>query len=35
VSYLGGITFTSLYSICPLITPEIVDFNALIIGSFN
>ena len=35
VNYFGGITFTSLYSICPLITLEIVDFNALIIGSFN
>ena len=35
VNYFGGITLTSLYSICPLITLEIVVFNALIIGSFN
>ena len=35
VNYFGGITLTSLNSICPLITLEIVDFNALIIGSFN
>ena len=35
VNYFGDITLTSLYSICPLITLEIVLFNALIIGSFN
>ena len=35
VNYFGDIILTSLYSICPLITLEIVDFNALMIGSFN
>ena len=35
VNYFGDIILTSLYSICPLITLEIVNFNALMIGSFN